>query len=56
MADGVKGAITQIPKDVTEAAIEPVKDEVGKMIETGVQSVTGNYPDPVNSRKKGRKK
>lgn len=38
MSDGFKGA-AQL---VSEAVVKPVVDEVGKMVEEGVQSVTGS--------------
>lgn len=55
MSDGDKSGVGQIVADVGEAVINPVKDEVGKFIETGIQSVTGSAPktlDPLEQQKK----
>ncbi len=49
---GIKGAITDTMRTTNEVAVNPVKDEFGKMVETGVQSITGNYPDPTKLQKK----
>lgn len=56
MSDGVKAGIGQIVKDVSEAVIKPVTDEVGKAIEEGAQSVmgTGTYQIKQNQPEAGR--
>lgn len=43
---GGSGVIGEIVQTVQEAVIEPVKDEVGQLIEAGVQSITGAANDP----------
>lgn len=54
MSDGVKGVVADTIKDVHEAVVKPVVDEVGKAIEEGAQSIVGsNKPlDPVAQQKK----
>lgn len=56
MSDGMKSGIGQITKDVSEAVVKPVTDEVGKAIEEGAQSVMGiptQKPlDPVEQKRK----
>src|SRR5688500_3772747 len=39
MADGIKGALANLPSDVAEAVVKPVVDEVGKAIEEGITAV-----------------
>lgn len=46
MADGVGKAIGQIPQALNEAIVTPLKDEVGKALELGGQSV-GLIPSPI---------
>lgn len=36
---GLKGALASLPQDISEAAIKPVVDEVGRALETGIQTV-----------------
>lgn len=52
----MKSGIGQIAKDVSEAVVKPVTDEVGKAIEEGAQSVMGmpaQKPlDPAEQQKK----
>ncbi len=61
MSDGIKAGIGQAVKDVGEAVVKPVADEVGKAIEEGVQSVVsgpktnppiGRQIDPVAQQKR----
>lgn len=53
---GIGGALKQTAADVGEAVAKPVKDEVGKAIEEGVQSVIrgtqAKLPDPLEQKKK----
>lgn len=39
---GIKGAVATI----REAVAKPVGEELGRMLETGAQTVTGKFPDP----------
>ncbi len=41
MSDGIKGAVADTAQDISEGVVKPVRDEVGKAIEEGVQSVVG---------------
>lgn len=55
MADGIGGGVKQIISEVSKAVAEPLKDEVGKAIEVGTQSVVGATPkpqDPLEQQKK----
>lgn len=50
MADGFSNAA----KLVGEAIVKPVTDEVGKMVETGVQSVTAKQPADDTQKKQNQ--
>lgn len=53
MADG-GSSNSNLAETITQSVIEPVKDEIGKMVETGVQSITGSgaSQDPQEEAKK----
>lgn len=52
--DGIKGAISDSVKDIHEAVVKPVVDEVGKAIEEGAQAIVGTTKtlDPAVQQKK----
>lgn len=52
MSDGIKGAVSEAMEMVNESVVEPVKDEVGQLVEAGVQSITGSAADPQKQMKK----
>jgi hypothetical protein len=57
MADGVKGALSQIGADITESVVKPVTDEVGKALESGVKTVVyGPGSNPVDPKTQALKK
>lgn len=49
---GIKGVVSQIPQEISEAAVKPVIDEVGKAIEQGIQSVVGSQLTPQQLQEK----
>lgn len=49
---GGNSAIGEAIQTVNEAVVEPIKDEVGKMVEVGVQSITGSTSDPQKQARK----
>lgn len=51
MADGDSTNISEIMGTISDSVINPVKDEIGKMIEVGAQSVSGS-DDPQSQAKK----
>lgn len=51
MADGDSTNISEIMGTISDSVINPVKDEIGKMIEVGAQSVSGS-DDPQSYAKK----
>ena len=55
MDDTSRPNIGQIAVDVGEAVAAPIKDEVGKFIETGVQSVIGSTPKPIDPMEKQKR-
>lgn len=57
MSDGgnAPGQITEAVKTVSDAVVEPVKDEIGEMIEAGVQAITGASDDPQKQALKQQK-
>lgn len=57
MSGGIKGAIQQLPADVSEAVVKPVIDEVGKVLEEGASTVVyGPPPLKVNPQVQAQKK
>lgn len=54
MSDGIKGAVADTVADISEGVVKPVRDEVGKAIEEGVQSVVSGPKtlDPAVQQKK----
>lgn len=55
MSDGAKSGIGQIAADINEVVVEPVKDEVGKALEQGVQSVVQG-PQAIDPAKQQQKR
>lgn len=52
MADGFSSPAQQVAEALSEAVVKPVSDEVGKALEQGAQSVTGQTLDPAVQQKK----
>ena len=46
MSDSTGGGIGSMIAEAAKAVAEPIKDEIGQAIETGVQSVVGTAPTP----------
>ena len=57
MSDGTgnPGKISEAVKAVGDAVVEPAKDEIGAMIEAGIQSITGASDDPQKQALKQQK-
>lgn len=56
MSDGsVPGSVAEAFKTANEAVIQPAKDEIGEMIEAGVQAITGASDDPQKQAMKQQK-
>lgn len=57
MSDGgnTPGAVSEAIQTVNEAVVQPVKDELGEMIEAGVQAITGASDDPQKQALKQQK-
>ncbi len=57
MSDGgnAPGNVAEAVNTVKEAVVKPVKDEIGELIEAGVQAVTGSNDDPQKQALKQQK-
>lgn len=53
---GNSGGIKQAVAEVSQAVVEPVKDEGAKMLEAGVSQITGKGQTPLDPQEEARKK
>lgn len=56
MSDGGKSGIAQAFQNIGEAIVNPMKDEVGKAVEQGKQSVFNTNTKPVDPQEEALKK